>query len=266
MKLLCVAVRSAHCHQQNISVIMFHCASALGQNSICDAVWSTRSPQQQLPKQRDIKMHRLIEGFERFRSEEFPGRQGLFSQLAGGQKPRALFITCSDSRIDPNLLTQSEPGELFTLRNAGNLVPQYSDLDGGEAATIEYAMIGLKIPQIIVCGHSQCGAMGALLDPDAARNFPAVGRWLEHAAAARQIVEEDLGNTASPAQRALAAVYANVLVQMDHLKTHPTVSAALAEHKVEIHGWVYHFETGEVFTHEESTGRFVPLCESESQS
>src|SRR5947209_1011259 len=110
-------------------------------------------------------MQKLVEGVHHFQANIFSPQRELFERLADGQSPVALFITCSDSRINPNLLTQTEPGELFILRNAGNLVPPYGAGPGGEAATVEFATAALGIRDIIVCGHSHCGAMRALLAP-----------------------------------------------------------------------------------------------------
>ena len=119
-------------------------------------------------------MQRLIQGIHRFQQESFRPLQGLFEQLSKGQNPETLFITCSDSRIDPNLLTRSKPGDLFILRNAGNIVPQHSAASGGEAATIEFAVVALGVRDIIICGHSHCGAMKALLQPEELASLPAV--------------------------------------------------------------------------------------------
>src|ERR1044071_9547851 len=126
-------------------------------------------------------MQKLVHGIHRFQEGVFRSQKELFEQLSSGQKPAALFITCSDSRIDPNLLTQTEPGDLFILRNASNIVPPYGPYGGGEAATIEYAVSVLGVQDIIVCGHSHCGAMSGLLNPDQVRELPAVRNWLAHA-------------------------------------------------------------------------------------
>src|SRR3974390_1919087 len=126
-------------------------------------------------------MQKLIRGIHRFRTEDFRPLQGLFEQLAKGQNPETLFITCSDSRIDPNLLTRSKPGDLFILRNAGNIVPPRGSASGGEAATIEFAVAALGVKDIIICGHSHCGAMKALLQPESIELLPDVAHWLRHA-------------------------------------------------------------------------------------
>ena len=135
-------------------------------------------------------MQKLIRGIHEFRTEHFRPLQGLFEKLAKGQSPETLFITCSDSRIDPNLLTRSRPGDLFILRNAGNIVPPHGAANGGEAATIEFAVAGLGVKDIIICGHSHCGAMQGLLTPESVASLPSVASWLSHAETTRRIVCE----------------------------------------------------------------------------
>src|SRR5215470_17477677 len=139
--------------------------------------------------QEGCAMTRIIQGVLDFQRRVFGGKRSLFQQLGKGQKPLALFITCSDSRISPNLLTQTEPGELFILRNAGNLVPPHGAPANGEAATIEYAVAHLHVRDVILCGHSKCGAMAGLLQPQAVASMPAVAGWLEHARAVLPEVE-----------------------------------------------------------------------------
>ena len=136
-------------------------------------------------------MQKLIEGIHQFQEENFRPLQGLFEKLSRGQNPETLFITCSDSRIDPNLLTQSQPGDLFILRNAGNIVPSHGGPYGGEVATIEFAVAGLGVKDIIICGHSHCGAMMGLLQPEMVANLPAVSSWLSHAETTRRIVKDN---------------------------------------------------------------------------
>lgn len=228
-------------------------------------------------------MQKLIEGLHRFQSDLFGSQRELFERLAAGQHPEVLFITCSDSRINPNLLTQTEPGELFILRNAGNLVPPYGAAMGGEAATIEFAVAGLGVKDIIVCGHSHCGAMKGLLEPPPARDFPALSQWLAHAESTRRIVRDKyVGNifgraSARPegvsdkdvadhkySDREGAAllnvtIQENVLAQMENLRTHPVVASGLAQGKLKLHGWVYKIETGEVFAYDADDGQFRTL-------
>jgi carbonic anhydrase len=202
-------------------------------------------------------MDELIAGVRTFQREVYPHSRELFEQLATGQSPEALVITCSDSRVDPVMITQARPGQLFELRNAGNLVPRYSPHVGGVTATIEFAVVALKVPNIIVCGHSECGAMAGLLKPDLLREMPRVAEWLKHAQTVREAM-----STAGQLDRPDAlqrAVEANVIVQLDHLRTHPAVAEALGAGRIRLHGWVYHIATGEVTSYNADWREFVPV-------
>ena len=201
-------------------------------------------------------MKRLVEGIHRFQKDIFTSQRQLFERLASGQEPLALFITCSDSRIDPSLLTQTEPGELFVLRNAGNIVPPYNQGSGGEASTIEYAVCALKVKDIIVCGHSHCGAMNGLLHPEQLGELPAVRQWLSHAESTARIMKENYPHVTESAPRLTTTVEENVLVQLENLRTHPSVAAALARDELKLHGWVYKFETGQVFGYDSRQGQY----------
>lgn len=204
-------------------------------------------------------MKKIVEGIHNFQSSDFQEHQDFFQSLAQGQSPRALFITCSDSRIDPSRLTQTSPGELFILRTAGNIVPPYGSVDGGEAATIEYAIAALEIKNVIVCGHSYCGAMSGLLALDKLESLPAVKAYLKHADATRRIIVENYSHLTDFDERLYCTVEENVLVQLDNLRTHPTVAAAIGRKQLELHGWVYRFETGEVFTFDPDKHDFALL-------
>jgi carbonic anhydrase len=203
-------------------------------------------------------MQKLIEGLHHFQQNVFGSQQDLFERLSRGQSPETLFITCSDSRINPNLLTQTQPGELFILRNAGNLIPPYTINSGGEAATIEFAVDALSVKDIIICGHSHCGAMDGLMHPENIRSFPALSRWLSYADATRRIVQ-DLYAELSDEERLNVAILENVLAQMENLRTHPSVAAGLAKGSIRIHGWVYKFETGETFGYDPEAAQFMPV-------
>lgn len=205
-------------------------------------------------------MQKLVEGIHQFQNGIFSSKQRLFEGLVEGQYPLALFITCSDSRIDPSLLTQTEPGELFILRNAGNIVPPYGAVEGGEAATIEYAVSVLGVKDIVVCGHSHCGAMGGLLDQPQLAKLPAVRSWLSYAESTHRIIEENYAHLTNDDARLTATVEENVLVQLEHLRTHPTVAAALGRKALNLHGWVYKFETGQVFGYDPQFGQFVSIA------
>lgn len=204
-------------------------------------------------------MQKLIAGIHQFQTEQFRNLHGLFEQLAHGQKPETLFITCSDSRIDPNLLTQSRPGELFILRNAGNIVPPHGVLRGGEEATIEFAVAGLGVKDIIICGHSHCGAMHGLLNPESVRSLPSVAHWLTHAETTQRIVRENYQHLEGD-RLLTATIEENVLVQLENLRTHPAVAARMLRGELHLHGWVYKIETGEVFAFNPVDGQFVPLA------
>ena len=200
-------------------------------------------------------MQKLIKGIHTFKEGLFRDERELFERLARGQNPDTLFITCSDSRIDPNLLTGTQPGELFVLRNAGNIVPAYSGDAGGEAATIEYAVSVLGIKDIVVCGHTHCGAMKALVDGSDLSALPMVEGWLKNAAATRQIVNENYRELEMGMQ-VRVAIQENVLMQIENLRTHPSVAAAVARGQLGLHGWVYKIESGDVFSYDSGTGQF----------
>ncbi|MCP4781959.1 MAG: carbonic anhydrase [Fuerstiella sp.] len=206
-------------------------------------------------------MQKLVDGIHRFQRDTFRKDQKLFETLVNGQNPVALFITCSDSRIEPGRLTQTRPGELFVLRTAGNIIPTYDSLSGGEAATIEYAVSVLKVKDIVVCGHSHCGAMGGLLNPTSVEELPAVKAYLEHAQATRRIVDEKYTHMTDPAKRLMLTVQENVLVQLENLKTHPAVADAVGRGDLKLHGWVYQFETGDVSAFRPGESQFLPLEE-----
>lgn len=206
-------------------------------------------------------MKRLIEGLHEFQSKIFGTQKELFERLAKGQSPETLFITCSDSRIDPCLLTQTAPGELFIMRNAGNLVPPYGASQGGEAATIEFAVVGLGVKDIIICGHSHCGAMKGLLDPPPAKDFPALTHWLTHAESTRRIVQDKYARQEPRPDLLNVTIQENVLAQLENLRTHPAVASGLAQGTLKLHGWVYKFETGEVFGFDPGEGQFRRLGE-----
>jgi len=208
-------------------------------------------------------VQKLVQGIHRFQSDFFRPNHELFHRLVGGQNPQALFITCSDSRVMPDLITSADPGDLFVLRNAGNLIPPNGAApDSGEAATIEYAVNALHIKDIIVCGHTRCGAMHALMYQGCLEKLPRVRRWLSHAEATREIIlsqYEDLD--LNPEGLLKATVEENVLVQIENLRTHPSVAAGLSRGDVKLHGWVYKIETGEVFSFDPKQGQFINIAD-----
>ena len=184
-------------------------------------------------------MQDLTEGVARFRRDVFPAKADLFTHLAGNHRPTTLFISCSDARVVPELLTQSEPGELFVIRTAGNLVPAYAPGADGVAASVEYAVAVLGVSDVVVCGHSACGAMTALAEQHDLGGLPAVADWLRHADASRARVAGEAG-----ALRLDALVRDNVLAQLANLATHPSV--ALLRGTLTLRGWVYDIPTGTV--------------------
>jgi len=191
-------------------------------------------------------MKNLIPGISAFYRNVFPAHRARFEELASGQQPSTLFITCSDSRIVPHLLTQSDPGDLFVIRNAGNFVPPYPGNGSGEAATIEYALKVLKVKQIVVCGHSHCGAIKGALQPETLRDMPAVAEWVKHAERGRREIN-DLKFSPDENDDALStAIKANVLVQLEHLRTYRDVTEAEGRNELALYGCFYRFETGDV--------------------
>jgi carbonic anhydrase len=202
-------------------------------------------------------MDEIIAGVRTFQSDVYPQNRQMFERLAAGQSPDVLMITCSDSRVDPYLLTQARPGQLFELRNAGNLVPRYDGHVGGVTATIEFAVVALAVPNIIICGHSGCGAMAGLLNPEQLQGMPRVTKWLENAAVVRDALAAT-GELQAP-DALKRAIEANVIVQLDHLRSHPSVAEKLAVGRIDLHGWVYDIATGEVARYDTERRQFVPL-------
>ncbi len=195
-------------------------------------------------------MKKLIKGLREFKTSYFSTHQELFEQLSHGQKPRVLFITCSDSRVDPNLITQAQLGELFVIRNAGNIIPPYGATNGGEGATIEYAVQALDIRQIIICGHSHCGAMKGLMKLNNLRDdMPLVHDWLKYAEATRRLVLDNYSQYEG--EELLEIIIAeNVLTQIENLRTYPVIHSKLYQGQLSIYAWIYHIETAEVFAYD----------------
>lgn len=202
-------------------------------------------------------MQQIVDGVLRFQEEVFQQHAALFGQLANQQDPDVLFITCSDSRIDPNLLTQSRPGDLFICRNAGNIVPPHSKETGGMTASIEYAVAVLNVRHIVICGHTDCGAMKGVQNVESLDELPHVKEWLGHCRSAKEVVrarhsccgENELG----------ALTEENVVQQLQHLRTHPVVAAKIATGALQLHGWIYNIETGAVTCNDGSHDGFTSL-------
>jgi carbonic anhydrase len=205
-------------------------------------------------------MQKLVEGLHKFQSEIFELNRDLFEHLSKGQAPEVLFITCSDSRVVPNLITQTEPGDLFVLRNAGNIVPPYGASSGGEAATIEYAVSVLGVKDIVICGHTHCGAMKGLLHPESLSELTAVRSWLSHAEATARLIKDNYTHLNNNPDGLLSATIAeNVLTQIENLRTHPSVRSKVSNKQLTLHAWVYHFEKGQVFHFDPKKEQFAPL-------
>jgi carbonic anhydrase len=215
----------------------------------------------------DSVLEQLKNGVRRFRSEISPAQADLYAQAATEpQRPHTLFITCADSRIDPNAITATGPGEVFVTRNIGNMVPAYGEMLGGVSAVIEFAVAGLGVRHVAICGHTDCGAMKALLDPASVAKMPSVRNWLKNAqtalAVANTLHEHEVPNPGQAHQeRPLIDVLTeqNVLLQIQHLRTHPSVATALTIGNLTISGWIYDIATGNVRIAENNDLTFTPL-------
>jgi carbonic anhydrase len=196
-----------------------------------------------------VPVDKLLGGVSRFQKDVYPQHQDLFEQLATRQRPEALFITCADSRIDPCLLTQTKPGELFICRVIGNIVPPYPDAVGGVSATIEYAVGVLRVPEVIVCGHTDCGVMRGALHPEALEAYPNVAAWLRYA-------RVDHRDSEPSAEFLLALTEQNVIAQLENLRSHPAVAARLKEGDLALHGWVYNIGSGTVTAYDAQDCKF----------
>lgn len=205
-------------------------------------------------------MHKIVHGALTFRRHIFAAYRDLFQRLAAdGQRPQALFIGCSDSRVVPNLITMSDPGDLFIVRNVGALVPPEGSADHSVSSAVEYAVSVLGVSDIIVCGHTRCGAMRALLEGGVGAG--PLASWLEHGAASRKLLDTYYPEIKDPAQRLDKLCQVNILLQLDRLRTHSAVAAPLAEGKLHLHGWLFDVETAELSAFQPDEERFVPLGE-----
>ncbi len=203
-------------------------------------------------------MQRLIEGHKRFLKDVFPSRRAQFKLLAESQAPECLFITCSDSRIVPDLILGTGPGDLFITRNAGNVVPVAGNDVDGCSATIEYAVEVLKVRHAILCGHSDCGAMKAALNREGLDKLPKAKRWLSHVEGAfthRQPLNPADGEHAELG----SLIRGNVVAQLLNLRAQPSVARAVSDGRLAVHGWFYDILTGQVERYDEHQRRFVPL-------
>ncbi|MGE4409828.1 MAG: carbonic anhydrase [Sphingobium sp.] len=208
-------------------------------------------------------MNELIGRVFHFEKSVFPGSADLYGKLAvHGQSPKALMISCADSRIVPEQIMQAQPGDLFVCRNAGNIVPPFATQNGGVSSTVEYAVMALGVRDIIVCGHSDCGAMKALSQPGSLEGMPNVAAWLRHSSAATHVVESCYAGMEDK-DKVRAISLENVVAQLAHLRTHPSVAAALARGEMALHGWFVDIHAGQILGLDGVTGRFTPLREDQ---
>ena len=212
-------------------------------------------------------MQRLLDGYARFRREVFPGMKDQFHLLADMQKPDVLFITCADSRVVPALIFQTEPGDMFLCRTAGNIVPPHGAMPGGVSATIEYAVEVLHVNHIIVCGHSDCGAIKAVLPeptnpgfPRDLARLPLTARWLGYVEPAWKFLPPGIDRSDIPTLHT-ALIHANVIAQLENLKTHAAVARAIAHNSLEVHGWYYDILCGAIETWDQNIRSFIRLEE-----
>lgn len=210
-------------------------------------------------------MRKLIRGLLDFQLNARPGYRDVFAKLANGQSPDCLFISCADSRVVPNLLVATDPGDLFVVRNVGNLVPPsdangHSTGDQSEPAALEFSLRHLTVEDIVVCGHSSCGAMKAVLAGGVGPETPNLSHWLTHGQAALRTLRA--GSTVGeglPEHDRLSQI--NVLQQLEHIKTYPIVQERLAAGTVRIHAWWFDIAQAQVHAWRPSLGRFVAMDE-----
>jgi carbonic anhydrase len=206
-------------------------------------------------------LDQLKDGIRKFQTEVYPERADAYRVAATTQqKPHTLLITCADSRIDPETITNSGPGEMFVTRNVGNMVPAYGEMLGGVSAVIEYAVEALGVQHAVVCGHSDCGAMKGLLGSASdLERMPTVKSWLRNAAAALMVTQSIAGEDAEPKTLLHSLTEQNVLLQLNHLRTHPSIAGGLAKGNLTVSGWIYDIEHGEVTIYDEVAGKFLPV-------
>jgi carbonic anhydrase len=217
-----------------------------------------------MAEKHDETLDKLTAGILQFQREIYPARKAEYEYAATHpQKPHTLLITCADSRIDPEALTASSPGEIFVARNVGNMVPAYGEMMGGVSAVIEYAVDALKVSHAVICGHTDCGAMKGILAGEGQLDaMPTVKSWLRNADAAKRVASTFEEGT--PSLRAMTEQ--NVLLQMQHLRTHPSVAGAVARGALTISGWVYDIAQGDVRIYNETQNTFVSVRETASGS
>jgi carbonic anhydrase len=202
-------------------------------------------------------MKRMLDGYARFRREVYPQMKDHFRSLADRQQPEALLITCADSRIVPSLVLQTDPGDVFLCRSVGNIVPPHGQMAGGVSATVEFAVEVLEVSDIIVCGHSDCGAIKAMFDRCDLSRLPLTAKWLGFMEPAWKYLDAGIPSDPEVLQKAL--IHANVVAQLENLKTHPEVARGLAHKTVAVHGWYYDIVAGTIETYDQQQRKFVAL-------
>ncbi len=203
-------------------------------------------------------MRKLYKGIHKFQESYFKKEEEFFKRLSKEQETEVLFITCSDSRVDPNLVTQSRPGELFIVRNVGNIIPPYDAIKdkNSVAAAIEFAVLSLKVKDIIVCGHSNCGAMEALYkDERELTNMPHLKDWLKLADSVRNIVLKHYPETSAEIRQRITEEE-NVLCQLHNIQTYPFVREALDSGALHLHGWYYNIAIGKIYAYDTDADMF----------
>ena len=208
----------------------------------------------------DTVLEKLKDGVRRFQAEVYSRNAEFYQKVASTpQQPHTLIVSCADSRIDVESITSSQPGEVFVARNIGNMVPGYGEMLGGVSAVIEFGVSSLKVKHIVICGHSDCGAMKALLDPESIGNMPTVKTWLKNGQAALTVATSLSHKDERPSERIERLTEENVLMQLAHLKTHPSVAGAMARGELTISGWIYDIATGEIRIAEDGARQFRPV-------
>lgn len=211
-------------------------------------------------------MRKLIQGIVDFRKNLTDESRALFAKLALGQKPDALFIACSDSRVVPNLFASTNPGDLFVLRNIGNLIPPYDPAltENSASAVLEFSIFSLKVADIIICGHSECGAMRALSEGIDRKLCPHLHSWLTYGEDALNRVRSGFVINPLPSEHNQIS-QVNVLLQMERLASYPFIRDLLEKGKIRIHGWWFDIATADVYCYEKDLGQFVLIDENEGK-
>jgi carbonic anhydrase len=207
-------------------------------------------------------MQTLLDGVHRFREGEFGKYKQMFRRLSRqGQKPHTLFITCADSRVLAELITHSNPGDLFVIKNLGNIVPppDTSDAPNSTGAGIEFAVEVLGVSDIVVCGHSQCGAIAALMNPNQTNALPHLRKWVELAAPVRQLVQTNYAHLTTDESRLRVAEEENILFSLERVRSYRCVESKLADESLRLHGWFFKISTGELFAYDPAQKQFHPI-------